>query len=75
MELSAALAHYLDNGPWLSEPFTYDDSGNTPNVPLELAYPPVELCDPGPVTIVENNEETFVTFDANDYLNGTCHWE
>ena len=67
MELSAALARYLDNGPRLSEPFTYD--GGASNVLPELAYPLLELCGSGPVTIVENNEEHLVALDINDYLN------
>jgi len=73
MELSAALAHYLDHDPWLSEPFTYDDGGDVLDFPPEIAYPLLELYGSGPVTIVENNEENlFVTLDINDYLN-TCH--
>ena len=77
-ELSAALAHYADNGPWFSEPFTYyaydDGSDASHTFPPELAYPypsPGLQCGSGhAITIAENNEEhLFATVDINDYFN------
>jgi len=67
-ELSAALAHYIDNGPWVSEPFTYDDGSGASHIPPEFSYPSLGLCGSGHAIAENNEEDHFETLDTNGYF-------